>query len=426
MDLLHSHTMQPRSIYWILPFGACFLACAVVDLLYFPRSTVFPDEQRILASAVRLAADGQFWVGSDRAWEMPGTALFFAPVARLFGPDEAIAPIRLLQAVLVTFQCTLVACIARRVFCNGRVSFFAACIAAVYPFLLFYQGLLLSETLFNTFLLSGVAALYRWRDRGLKIDSILVVASLCFALATLTKATLTLLPPVLLAATALLAGAKLRRTCAIFLAASCLYGAFLSPWWVRNAIQFRVFVPFSTSSGLNLYLGNNPHNPDAGIDWAHNVDSAFVTKTNLISNELARQRTFSDAAKDYIRDNPAVFLRAAFKKFIRFWNIIPNAAEYRSNIYIAVSAISFGPVLLFALACTLIKWREWRRLAPIYIVISYFTLIHAITIASLRYRFPLEPLLIVLAAYPITRIINYVGCSGTNPNTHEIDRKNPV
>jgi hypothetical protein len=66
-----------------------------------------------------------------------------------------------------------------------------------------------------------------------------------------------------------------------------------------------------------------------------------------------------------------------------------------------VSALTVGPVLALALLCAVRRWRQWRMLAPIYLIVGYFTLVHVVTIASLRYRLPLEPLLIVLAAEPI-------------------------
>jgi len=397
--------MTPRLSYRVLPYIACLLACVLIDLFYFPRATVFPDEQRFLASAVRLAASGEFWVGSDRAWEMPGTALFFAPAVRLFGPQGAIVPIRFAQAILVVLHCALIAFIARRLFADRLAGFIAACIAALYPFFLFYQGLLLSETLFNTLLIAGVAALIWWRDRGFRIDGALVIASLCFAAATMTKATLTILPPLLLAATAWIAGIGWRRSLAMLVAASSLYAALMSPWWIRNAVLLGTFVPFTTSSASNLYLGNNPHNRDAGIDWSSDVDPAVVAKIDALPDELARQHAYSQAALDYIRQNPAAFLRAAAKKFVRLWNIVPNAAEFRSGLYSLVSALSFGPVLVLALICAFRRRREWRLLAPLYLIIGYFTFVHVVTIASLRYRLPLEPLLIVLAAEPLAALI---------------------
>jgi hypothetical protein len=324
--------MNLRPSYRLLPYVVCFLACAVVDLAYFPATTIFPDEPRFLASAMRLASSGEFWVGADRAWEMPGTALFFAPAVRLFGTQAAVIPIRFAQAVLLVIQCGLIALIARRLFGKAGIGFIAACIAALYPFFLYYQGLLLSETLFDTWLLAGIAALFCWRERGMRLDGALVVASFCFVAATMTKATLTILPPLLLAATAWIAGANWRRVGTILLAASCLYAAFMSPWWVRNAVLFHTFVPFATNGAQNLYLGNNPHNRDAGIDWRTDADPAVVAKISALPGELERQHAFAKAALDYIMEDPTLFLRAAAKKFVRFWNIVPNAAEFRTGL----------------------------------------------------------------------------------------------
>jgi 4-amino-4-deoxy-L-arabinose transferase-like glycosyltransferase len=404
--------MMPRLSYRIIPYAACFLACAIIDLFYFPAATALPDEQRFLASAMRLAASGEFWVGSDRAWEMPGTALFFAPAVWAFGAHGAVIAIRIAQAALVVIQCGLIASVTRRIFGDATTAFVASCLAAFYPFFWFYQGLLLSETLFNTFLLAGVAALFWWRERGSRIDMALVVTCLCLAAATLTKATFTILPPLLLAATAWLAGANWRRTVAILAAASCLYAAFMSPWWIRNAALLHTFVPFTTSSGMNLYLGNNPNNTDAGIDWAHDVEPDVVAKLNALP-ELARQHAYNKAALDYIKQDPGTFIHAAAKKFVRFWNIVPNAGEFRSGVYPIVSIASFGSILVLALISAARRWPQWRMLAPLYLIIGYFTFVHVVTIASLRYRFPIEPLLIIMAAEPLAAWIASIRVKST-------------
>jgi len=397
-----------RLPYLWLPCVLCLSMCVALDLFYFPGTTVFPDEQRFFDSATRLAVTGQFWVGSDRAWEMPGTALFFAPAIWLFGPQAALTPIRLVQAILVAVQCGLVAISARQMFGATRVGFIAACLAAAYPFFWFYQGLLLSETIFTTLLLGGFTALLWWRDRGLKTDFALVVACALFSAATLTKATLTVLPPLLFAATAWAAGTNLRRVARILFSSIFLYVAFLSPWWIRNAAVLHTFVPFTTSSGLNLYLGNNPNNMNAGIDWSHDVDPTVVARIRALPDEISRQHAFNNEAVEYIKNNPAVFFENAAKKFLRFWNIVPNASEYRTKLYSFISIASFGPILALALVCA-VRWRsQWRMFVPLYLIIGYFTLLHIAVIASLRYRLPIEPLLIIMAAEPFSASLVWI------------------
>jgi hypothetical protein len=107
---------------------------------------------------------------------------------------------------------------------------------------------------------------------------------------------------------------------------------------------------------------------------------------------------------DYIAAEPVGFIERAARKFCRFWNVVPNAEVYSGNVYRIVSVLSFGPVLLLAAFCVLLWRRTARTLVPIYLLIGYFTLVHMVTIASLRYRLPIEPFLIVMAAYPTGRM----------------------
>ena len=62
-----------------------------------------------------------------------------------------------------------------------------------------------------------------------------------------------------------------------------------------------------------------------------------------------------------------------------------------------MSLLSYAPVLL--LACVFVARRGagpgWR-LAPILLYVAFLTAVHLVTIASVRYRLPLEPFLIVL------------------------------
>ena len=78
------------------------------------------------------------------------------------------------------------------------------------------------------------------------------------------------------------------------------------------------------------------------------------------------------------------------------------------GFYSVVSALSFGPVLLLAMICALRRWRQWRLLAPLYLIVGYFTFVHVVTIASLRYRLPIEPLLIILAAEPLAALVESI------------------
>src|SRR4029079_13126887 len=95
-------------------------------------------------------------------------------------------------------------------------------------------------------------------------------------------------------------------------------------------------------------------------------------------------------------------IQNAAKKFVRLWNIVPNAEQFSGSWYKLITVLSFGPILALALVSAFSLRQQFRTLLPVYLLFAYFTAVHVITIASLRYRLPLEPFLILLAAKPIS------------------------
>lgn len=395
----------PRFMWAI--WALAFIACVLIDFGYFPNAPVFPDEHRFLASANHLVANGAFASAGGRAWEMPGTALFFAPFVLLFG-HEPVRAVRLMQAILLLGQSALLGWIAWRLFANRWTAVLAATMAAFYPFFLFYPGLLLSEPLFDFLLVASMASLYWWQSRGCRVDRAFVVTCVLFAATTYVKATLLFLPPLLMAAAVLASHHGMRRAIGILLASTLLFSICLTPWWVRNQLVLGHFVAFTTGSAQNLYLGNNPHNVTGGISWGKDVDPAVVARIRAITDEVDQQKAFMAEAVRYIIAHPGNFVRMMGVKFLRFWNIVPNADTYQGLAFKLISALTFGPVLLLAIACAVGRCAPFGRLSPIYLLIAFFTLVYTVTIASLRYRLPLEPFLIVLAAEPLRRVFAFL------------------
>ena len=144
-----------------------------------------------------------------------------------------------------------------------------------------------------------------------------------------------------------------------------------------------------------------------GVDWASDVDPEVVARIRAIPDEVEQQKAFMAEARRYILDHPGAFVRMMGMKFLRFWNVVPNADSYQGLAFKLISALTFGPILLLAIAAAFGRFAPFGRLLPIYLLIAFFTLIHIVTIASLRYRLPLEPFLIVMAAEPLRRVLEF-------------------
>ncbi|PKU25282.1 hypothetical protein [Telmatospirillum siberiense] len=383
------------------------LACLAVDSFYFPARPTFPDERRFLASAAYWLSDGGFVSNGGKAWEMPLPSMIFAALRWLVGGDDVreIYAIRCFQGVQIVLQSWLALHITRSLCGDDRAARLAGAIVAFYPFFLFYQGLALSETLFDTALLAFFAMLLVWRRRGCRIGGALIGVMILGGIATYARATLTILPPLLPVVVAWSKKCSTRHSLMVLLIGATVYAGMLSPWWIRNFLLFDAFVPFATSSSSVLYLGNNPANLHGDSDWSRDAEQDVVEQINAMPQELDRQAAYAQRAKKFMMEYPEKTIERSLNKIRRFWSIIPNADGYSTGIFSIISAISFGPVLILSIIGIFVNRHIWRKILPIYALIAYFTVIHALTVGSLRYRLPLEPFLIVLAAITATRFL---------------------
>jgi 4-amino-4-deoxy-L-arabinose transferase-like glycosyltransferase len=381
--------------------AAAFALYMTFNLFYLPSAPTFVDEKRFIAEAKVLSETGEFRHRPCRSWEMPLTAMIYSVFWGITKSQEGlIVMARTFQALMLTAQAFLLYGTYAGIFNSRRGAFLTFICAAFYPYFIFYQGLLISETIFNTFLIAGFYFFYKWQADELALNRNFVLAHLFFGLAVYTKAVLAFLPLLFFAAAAILAARiDRRKRLRIIVASVFLYCALLSPWWLRNYAIFGEFVPYSTSAAMNLYLGNNKANIHGGAFWATDSEVARVAEINriMLTDELAWSRAYTAAAGEFVKDNPARAIELAYLKFKRYWSVVPNAAEYGSGLYKWLSILSFGPVLVLAVVSLAVNARKWRLLSPLYVLIACFTLIHVISIASLRYRLPLEPFLILMA-----------------------------
>ena len=122
-------------------------------------------------------------------------------------------------------------------------------------------------------------------------------------------------------------------------------------------------------------------------------------------------------AYKYIKENPKIFLKSVKTKFLRFWNPYIQDKPYpdrndkislikNKTIYKIILLLSYGSILflsLFFLANY--EKKNFSRIFPLLILILLFTMAHSLTIVSIRYRFPIEFILIIFASYTIYKYL---------------------
>ena len=299
-----------------------------------------------------------------------------------------------LDVLLSTVMIWLVHRLALAMFGDRAAAALAALAAAVYPFFVFYAVVGLTETLYIALLLAAFDCWYR---------GYFTPAAVLAVLSILTRPTLDPLIPLLILCFALVVhrmplGAALRQL-AVYAAIYCVL---MSPWWLHNYRAYGTFVRLSLGSGVMLYTGNNPLNRSGG---ALEVDRD-PTRFDKIADPLVRDRAMWNAGADYIKQNPGRFIELAVAKFMRFWRPWPYAQDYATPLYVILSLVSFAPVLGLALVYLAVwGWRERAVIAPVILLVGGLTAAHMVLAASMRYRLPLEPFLIILAATAVARLI---------------------
>ncbi len=351
-----------------------------------PAQPTFADSLQYLKMARNFkAGKGPIISARQRAFRAPAYPIFLAAASTI---QDNLRFFRICGAIVGACVPLLLVLLGRELgFC--RASWIAGLGAAIYPHLIFFSALLLTETQFTALLLAALWVLARARN----LDSwkLALAGGLLLGLATLTRFSLGLLPLFLLPL-----WWSRRRLYGLILLGFLLV---ILPWTIRNYAVLGGFVPFSTHLGHHVWEVLGPE--ATGGPVADHIRWPAGTHT---LDELAQDRMLKRKTWQHVRSHPGATLWLAARKFLRYWSPIPNDPGHRKPVYILASLGSFGVVLIASMVAF------WRRrhsalvLWPIWLPVAYYTLIQTtISMGSIRYRIPIEPYLILLAATLLSR-----------------------
>lgn len=408
------------------------LAAVVVWQARFGDRFLFGDSESYWELARRLASGEPYQFGEcGTMFRTPGYPLVLAPLFLVLSHPPILAA-RILGCVLGACAVVIIAKWAQSLF-GERTGRIAGVIAAVHPELVMASVLVLSEAAF----LPVWCLHLLWLGRALQgagddseADGKLHLV--WAGLAGITAGLATLIRPsaLLWLVFAAVVGVIFRRPTwksfsvwAVALVATCLV---MLPWWIRNWTICGQFVSTTTQVGASLYDGLNPQ-ATGGSDMQIVADKLAEWEPGLrplppIQHELELDRRFKKEARAWARAHPWRVGELVVIKFRRFWNPVPNDAGLR---IFPVSWIVAGGLLLtlvFAGVGTVVARekavpRERRSaIALCWLPALYFTLLHVVFVASIRYRVPAIPGLVVLAAAGLDWLYEWVVSSRDRAN----------
>jgi len=329
------------------------------------------------------------------AYRAPGYPLFIA----MCGAN--LLATRVAQAIIDASLVWAVVLLARRLKFSASVGIIAGAATALNPFLIYFSSLILSETLFTAMLVWAMVLMlsprrWTWALRLLMLALSIHVRPSAVAL------------PVLLAVGATLArvGASSKATgfwrVPAGMTAIALTLLVLFPWAARNRYVLGTWVWTTTNSGITLYDGLNER-----ADGSSN-QAFFRSWPELKTmSEVQRSNYLAALAKRFVIEQPTTALKLAGRKVARMWSPVPLSDTYGSRGSVVVIALIYS-IPLFALVCVGVWMTPVARSAKVYLLLPalYFTIVHAVTVGSLRYRIPADVPMTVMAASGAVTLIS--------------------
>jgi hypothetical protein len=177
------------------------------------------------------------------------------------------------------------------------------------------------------------------------------------------------------------------------------------PWTVRNYVVFHRFIPLRSGLPFELYIGNNEN-----YDPRRSGLPPTITFEREVVGYLKMGETpFMDEEKRkafaFISTHPRVELNLFAQRFVAFWiGTAQPLQAFVENDSLLLRAILLGNFLTAIGAAAGVAVLFVRRnpyVFPLAVFPLIFPIIYYVTHTSLRYRHPLDPVILILTAIAI-------------------------
>jgi hypothetical protein len=342
------------------------------------------------------------------AWLTPVYPLLVAAAFKMFG----VFTIRAFF-FLVFLNILFSAAVCVPIFCAGRrVAGLCVASASAWLWALFPNAIMTPfEWIWDTSLAALLAATLLWATLELAESQRLrdwCAYGLLWGFALMTNPSLGSLLPFLLCWAAYRSQAKAgapprnggwvtRPTMALGLAILCCV-----PWTIRNYAVFHRFVPLRSNFPLELYIGNNENYDDKHPRYPGPITKERETVRYFRMGETPFMDEEMRKATKFIATHPRVDAILFCKRVVAFWAGIANPVDN----FLATDSWLVRALILCAglsglgalLGIAVLAWRRSVYALPLAVFPLIFPFLYYVTHNSLRYRLPIDPVVLLLTA----------------------------
>lgn len=417
--MMHSHHEAHRTYRLLGLLVVTALLIRLAAVLFFYQAQLIPErdffnfgyETGRVARSITLGhgfSSPLFGETGPTALLPPGYVYLLAGVFNLFGIYTAKSAFAILSlnALFSALTCLPLFFIARKTF-GPAVAKWVGWTWAFFPYAIYCAATQVWGDCLSALLLSLIflIALHLGPSSRLRIW---LAFGLLAGLAALTN-------PAILSVWVALAGwvcYRLRRRAAKWVkplgAAVFVLVLTVTPWFVRNYLAFDRLILLRDNFWLEVRIGNTGDTSDIFPDWAHPSTSSREMEEFRRAGELNYMAMKRRQALDFITTHQGTFLWLTIRRMVYvwtgFWSLSPG--------YLAIEPLE--PInIVFCTALSLLMlaglrqaWRQRQAVAiPYALILFSFPLIYYITHPTLDYRHAIDPEIVILAVYAVTKLI---------------------
>jgi hypothetical protein len=179
----------------------------------------------------------------------------------------------------------------------------------------------------------------------------------------------------------------------------------IAPWTIRNYRAFGTFVLLNTNAGFAFYWGNHPVYGTKFIPLLDGSYGDLIPLDLRVLNEGKLDRALLEEGIKIVINDPVRYVLLSISRIEEYFKFWPSRD---SSLLSNISRIgSFGILLPFMLSGIWISLSYYRKpvhvgqrsyLSILYLFIVFYIAIHLMTWTLIRYRLPVDAILIVFSA----------------------------